>query len=312
MLLKTISVCICGLLWAPLADAVIIAAADGSQNTTAPAGGQGWDYVGRVTSVGGATASATYLSNNWFITAYHVKQADNPTGVQLGGSSHSILPGSWTRITNNGGGGTDLVMFRVEGNIPLLGLKPSMSEAPTGASLTLIGNGRDRDGGLTYWDASWAETVLPDTYSGFRWASGSTKRWGTNEKAIPTIPDYFDNTDAYFTTFDESGGANEAQGATYDSGGGVFYDNGAEWELSGIMIGIDVYPGQPGDVSAYGNSTFIADISAYADQIQNIASVPEPAVIGYLSVVPILYLLYYRIRRKKAEIAWEKKWGFRD
>jgi len=38
--------------------AVILAGGDGTQNTTAPSGGQGWDYVGRITSANGAPSAS--------------------------------------------------------------------------------------------------------------------------------------------------------------------------------------------------------------------------------------------------------------
>ena len=57
------------------AQAVIVGGGDGTQNTTAPVGGQGWDYVGQIMSPSNSAPSgATYIDNNWFITAYHINQ----------------------------------------------------------------------------------------------------------------------------------------------------------------------------------------------------------------------------------------------
>jgi len=53
--------------------AVIVAGGDGTQNATVPPGGRGWSRVGRIVSSNGAPSSVTYVSNNWFVTAHHVK-----------------------------------------------------------------------------------------------------------------------------------------------------------------------------------------------------------------------------------------------
>ncbi|QBG48260.1 hypothetical protein EGM51_12975 [Verrucomicrobia bacterium S94] len=98
------------------AGAVIVAGGDGAQNTNAPAGGQGWDYVGRIDH-SSKYSGVTYVSNNWFITAYHIKSLDDPTGVLLGDNRYAIDPNSWTRLTNSVGDEADLIMFRVVGGL---------------------------------------------------------------------------------------------------------------------------------------------------------------------------------------------------
>ena len=278
-------------LWCGIgAEAVIVASGDGTQNTTAPTGGQGWDYVGRITSANGAPSSVTYISNNWFITAYHVQALDNPTGVLLGGSAYSIDAGSWTRLQNSVGGDADLAMFRVTGGtVGLSGLTVRSSATANGSGLTMIGNGRNRETAETFWNSSWDEVTPPPpaTYSGYKWAAGSTKRWGTNTKDANAglVDDGFGTTDMFYSDFDDIGG-NEAQGATYDSGGGVFYDTGSEWELAGIMITAAGYSSQPDSTAVYGNRTYIADIENYADQINTTAAIPEPSVMVLAVLAP--------------------------
>ncbi len=270
------------------AHAVIVAGGDGTQNTTMPTGGQGWDYVGKIDHIS-ANSSVTYIDNNWFITAYHVKHFDNPTGALLGGSSYSIDGGSWTRITNSVGTDTDLAMFRVTSEVGLSGVIVSSSPA-NGTALTMIGNGRNRAIDQAFWNVSagtWAENGSPTNASGYHWATGSTKRWGNNAKEADAglVDDGFGVTDMFYTDFDAVVG--EAQGATYDSGGGVFVDGGSEWELAGVMIAVTGGTGQPANTSVFGNRTYMADLSTYSGQITDIAAIPEPSVLVLGSIASI-------------------------
>lgn len=273
-------VAVAGLACFPLTGrAVILAGGDGTQNTNAPTGGQGWDYVGRINK-SGVYSSVTYISNNWFITAYHVKQLDNPTGVILDGSTYSIDPNSWTRLKNSSGGNADLIMFRVVGGtVGLPGLTVRSLPTPDGVSLTMIGNGRNRATSTTTWDVNWNEGGHPTVYTGYKWISGATKRWGTNLKTADAVPEQVDDnhgiTEMYYTTFDNHTGSNEAQGAEYDSGGGVFYNNLGNWELAGIMLALAGYNGQPANTSVYGNETYIADMQYYASQINSTTQIND-------------------------------------
>ena len=276
--------------------AVIIAGGDGSGNTTAPTGGQGWDYVGRIDNAN-AYSSVTYIDNNWFITANHVKVFDNPTGVLFGGSSYSIDPNTWTRLQNSNGDDADLMMFRVTGSVGLSGLTVRSSATANGSFLTMIGNGRNREATETSWNSSWVEGGHPPVYTGYKWASGSTKRWGTNVKDVDAglVDDGFGITDMFYSDFDDIGGS-EAQGATYDSGGGVFYNNGGEWELAGLMLSTSGYSGQPGGTAVYGNRTYMADMQHYADQINTTAAIPEPSTAILLVGIAALFGVAHRIR----------------
>ena len=267
--------------------AVILAGGDGTQNTTAPSGGQGWDYVGRITSANGAPSSVTYIDNNWFITAHHIKELDNPTGVLLGSSSYSIDPNSWTRLTNSTGTDADLEMFRVTSDVGLPALTVASSTPANGSGITMIGNGRNRETSETWWDSDWNETTSTShTYAGYKWATGATKRWGTNNKEANAglKDDGYGETDMFYSDFDA--GTSDAQGATYDSGGGVFYDTGSEWELAGIMLVTTQESGQPASTSVYGNRTYMANISTYSGQIADTVAIPEPSALMLGLLVP--------------------------
>jgi hypothetical protein len=283
------------LLAAGSAPAVIIAGGDGSGNTTGT-GVAGWDYVGKISSANGAPSSVTYLGNSWFITAYHVRQLDNPTGVVLNASSYVIDSSSWTRVTNSTGTGADLVLFKVTGSVDGLSALAIADSTPTnGTALTMIGDGRNRDTSLISWyvdttPATWvwntnfffgADALL----DGYKYASGAAKRWGSNtvDGSVDGVNDGYGITDMFYTDFDAVSG--EAQGATYDSGGGVFTGTASDFELAGIMITVANYNNQPAGTAVFGDATYVADLSAYRDQINQV--IPEPATAMQFALIAI-------------------------
>jgi hypothetical protein len=266
--------------------AVIIAGGDGKGNTNAPTDDPGWANVGRILQAGRGPAGVTYLGSNWFITAAHVWKLDNPTGVLVNASTYTVDTSSWHRITNTispiAGAAADLAMFRVTepvSALPLLTLRATSLD--NGSPVIMIGDGKDRQSTMTFWDSAWNVTSSSSgVYSGFYWsATSGTQRWGSNTTDLHNvfIDDGFGTTVVYRTTFDANGDVNEAQGALYDSGGGVFYKNGTQWELVGLMITADGYSGQPASSSVFGNPTYSADLSYYHDQITTIMAIPEPS-----------------------------------
>lgn len=270
------------------ARAIIISGGDGGGNTNAPVDDPGWDNIGRLQSV---PSSVTYLGSNWFLTAYHVQYYDQPTGVLLHGSTYAVDTSSWQRLSY-AGTNADLAMFRVTTavtGLPTLTLRSSV--LAEGSAVTMIGDGRDRQGDLTCWNSAWQVTnSAAGVYSGYYWAaSAGTKRWGENTTDFSGwVDDGFGSTYAFRTTFDANGGASEAQGAIYDSGGGVFYKNGANWELAGLMLTIDEYAGQPLESAVFGNTTFMADLAPYHDQIVGIMAIPEPSGIFVMGLGALL------------------------
>lgn len=266
------------------AHAVIIAGGDGQGNTNAPADDPGWNYVGQLAN---KASGVTYLGSNWFITAYHIKTLDSPAAVLLNGATYDIDSNSWSRLTNSNGTSADLEMFRVDetvSNMPALSLR--ITTPSFNASVVMIGNGKDRETNASYWTASWQLTnAAAGVYSGFYWSvqslddSGTTKRWGQNNvvQRNISVDDGYGTTTVFSTMFDAAGGTNEALGALYDSGGGVFLKSGSTWQLAGMMITADSLSGQPDFTAVYGNSTYIADLSAYNDQIVSLKAIPEPA-----------------------------------
>jgi hypothetical protein len=76
---------------------------------------------------------------------------------------------------------------------------------------------------------------------GWLWGAGDGRlRWGQN------VVSEVRNEGAYwgellYATFDQSGGANEADLASGDSSGPVFINDGTGWKLAGVAAAVDAY-----------------------------------------------------------------------
>lgn len=289
-------------LWAPLTSrAVIVAGGDGTQNTTSTGAGGGWNYVGGLDSNG---ATGVYLGayggGNWVLTAAHVG-AGNFT---LSGTTYNAVPGSAVQLQNPDHTLTDLVVFRISTAPSAITANLALRTSATPPSnVTMIGYGRDRDATTTTWFIDtgtspfvWSTTATPETdatASGYNWKTTRTKRWGTNEVEGTEEISYIVNGSTVFvnsisTDFDNT--TNQAQAANGDSGGGMFdlNNNGTPanptddfWELSGLMVTVAGFSGQPADTAVFGNLTYGVDISQYRDAI--LAAVPEPGCVGLLA-----------------------------
>ena len=286
------------------AAAVIIHSGDGSGNTTAPPDDPGWDQVGQY-----KTGSAIYVGDRWVLTANHLGNGGTAT---LLGESFNLVAGSEKQLLNPPSSGlttlTDLKLFQIDRDPGLPPLVLGTAPPPVGGLVSMIGRGRNRETDLTYWsiaasgeDRIWTETTGPtqSDAAGYHYASGQTMRWGANRIENDTAFDENDNDPDHnadvtiqfagesfdivslITVFDESGGtAFEAQGATGDSGGAVFYNNGNQWELAGVILAVSNFLDQPGGTAALGNLTMFADVSVYGDQIEAITSVVAPFPIS--------------------------------
>lgn len=282
------------------ARAVIVATGDGTQNATSTGAGAGWDYVG---SVGGASGVylGAYGGDHWVLTAWHV----GPGTFTLGANSYTAVADSSVRLQNADLSFTDLRLFKISVSTPpgLPNLEIVSTSVPNTTALTLIGYGRNRATDLSRWNVTgvdpnyvWTPVGSGGNASGYAWAAGNTKRWGTNTReAASTFNAGFGNVTGYYTDFDAV--ANEAQGSTGDSGGGAFYydTESASWKLAGLMLAIGGYPNQPGSTSVHGNVTYIADLAAYKAAIY--AVIPEPATLALWLGGGTLLLASLRRRR---------------
>jgi MprA protease rhombosortase-interaction domain-containing protein len=276
----------------PAAFAVVVAGTTG--NTTAPVDDPGWLNIGNCNS-----ASAVYLGNRWVLTAFHVNGAAN-FPVVFNGNLFTPVPGTATQLTNNGTPGmsanADLIVFQINGDPGLPPVQLSSTPPIVGDDILMIGNGLNREAARTFWQVTmnaganndtWTETLGAHNVEGFKAGIGSAQRWGTNdaESVSLNINDGIGDNRAFISIFhdDLAGRPNEAQAIVGDSGGGVFHKNGAQWELSGIMLAVGTagnpafFDNPPPDTAAFGQHlTVMADISFYRGQILAL-TVPEPS-----------------------------------
>lgn len=314
---------LCSLVCASKVSAVVIAGGDGTNNTTSPADDFGFANVGMVfNTADGFFNSGVYLGNGWVLCAYHPVR-DNAGGFLFGpvifnqsgsGGTFTVNPATAVRLHNADNSPTDLALFQLEQPFPSLPAVRLAAATPTAGPLMdpavrMAGFSLDRDSGETHWNVTsgpgsnddvWTETAGAGTRQGYKWGvGGQTLRWGDNTLEFNGLPINrtfvvnagFGAVTSIKTDFDTIAG--HAQGAAGDSGGGVFYKNGADWELLGIMHTVDRFDGQPANTAVYGNATYAANIPTYRGQI--LAIIPEPSV-GALAVAGILVLWQSRRR----------------
>jgi hypothetical protein len=117
-------------------------------------------------------------------------------------------------------------------------------------------------------------------------------RWDTNNLAgTASVDGSYGVTQSFYTIFDQNdGGANECQAADHDSGGAVFCKVGNQWELAGMMLGIDK-AGFDIQMADFGGDTASADLSQYSAELA-----PEPATLSLLALGGLAIL-----RRRKPQ-----------
>lgn len=293
------------------ARAVVTAGTTG--NTAPPDADPVWGNVGELNG-----STAIYLGNGYVITAAHVGVGS----VTLGGVSYDPVPGSAVTLNNNGAVGmselTDLRVFRIDGDPGLAPVRISESPLKAGSEVTLIGNGKDRAGAMTYGSVisgQWRQTDEPGNANGFALLNSNSMRWGTNE--IARDPAFVHmgtvSVHTYQTYFDSDGGIFEAQAVLNDSGGGMFYNRDGVWELAGVIVGLSWHSGQPyPGLVAFGNRTITANLSYYRNQLEPLLAevpggggldlpgdprghAPEPAAVVLLSGAALLALKRRRL-----------------
>ena len=271
---------------------VIVAGGDGTGNTAAdgnfPAG---WEYVGIC-----GNGSAVYLGDGWALTAYHVSPK---ASVNFGGLDYAVESSVRLHDPYNPTAVTDLTLMKLVTSPDLPTLNIAATPAAAGDPITMIGAGRNRAASFTWYDTDpdpWSETAedILHTADAYKYADGRTLRWGTNvvTSQVEGMGDY-GYLIGFWATFDDNVGPNEAMAAPGDSGGGVFDASGT---LLGVMTNIRLLEGQPSETVAYGNATFMIDLSNYRDEILAVTGIPEPATLTTLLAASALVAL----RRRRA------------
>ncbi|MBI2826487.1 MAG: Ig-like domain-containing protein, partial [Planctomycetia bacterium] len=264
----------------------IVAGGTGDGNTTAPPDDPGFANVGTRGS-----GTGIYLGNGWVLTANHVSAG----GVLFNDVWYNAVAGTTVQLTNPAGAGwtqyTDLILYRIDASPGLPSLAIGSAPPAVGWNVTMIGHGRDRQPSEAYWTSAWAPSATPSTYDGYIWAATQSIRWGTNTIDTVNVPQGVQtNSELAFTTSFTANTPNEAQGASGDSGGAVFHKNAStgNWELVGVMFAISTYAGQPFGTSVFGNTTYIADLSVYRDQILQTVGAVNHAPAGANGTVTTL------------------------
>jgi hypothetical protein len=204
------------------ASGIVVMDPDEKACQVAPADGAPWNYVARLDTKSGPTASGVYLGNRCVLTANHV--ARDVSVVQLNGTNYAI-DASFKPVTIQG---TDMRVLRIATDpglppLPLISLAESEFEKPC----VMIGWGVGKG------------TAIPN--QGWNWGDDRTrlKRWATN-----TIQKrYFFNPEnrvSYIeTVFESAAGPTTGQLAVGDSGCGLFAKLDGVWKLVGIGSFVD-------------------------------------------------------------------------
>jgi len=206
---------------APAARAIVfVSTGDVLHNTTAPTGDlvdSGWQYLGNWNGVVG-----TQISPNQFITAAHVGGAIGDAFVGSNGQTYTTT----SVATQN-----DLAIWTVTGTLPTFApLYTGSSE--TTLDMVMFGRGLGRGEELRAPSATDANNLR-----GWVWGGSRALRWGVNQfdAALTNFPVV---GSALLADFDRNGGTEEATVASGDSGGANFVRNGGQWQLAGIIYGV--------------------------------------------------------------------------
>ena len=212
---------------------------DPNFNTAAPTGvlaASGWQWVGTWGSFQG-----TPIGPHHFIAARHVGG--------LVGDSFGFNGVSYPTIAFADDAVTDLRIWEINGTFPTWApLYRGSTEI--GSTLMVFGRGLTRGAAVV--------DPFKSLTRGWLWGAGDGRlRWVQNVVAE------IRNEGAYwgellYATFDQSGGASEADLASGDSSGPVFINDGTGWKLAGVAAAVDAYFSVTGNDAGFNASVFDA------------------------------------------------------
>ncbi len=304
---------------------------DGTVNTSPPADDPGFYNVGTTGTASAIYLGSNGLSGYWVLSAKHVTLTattfsfpDPANPSHIDSATYNIVPNSAVVLPNPSGAfqGTtsDLILYRIDPNsssygapnLPTLNIASSAPTAASGnspgATVYAVGNGIDRASSLTYWDNSlptWQPTTSTLAQNaGYSLSGGEKQRWGDNTVSqsgsdliynvgSSQSPVYIH---AFTTTFSSNQALDSEFQVTYgDSGGGVFSKVDGSWMLSGMIDAYNFLSGQPTNTAAFGDTSVMADLSAYRSEIM--AYVPEPATGGMALAAFLTAVAGFAVRR---------------
>jgi hypothetical protein len=241
------------------APGIVVIDSDERACVIAPPDGAPWNYVARLDTKSGPTASGIYLGNRSVLTANHV--ARDISQVQLNGTNYTVDE-TFKPVAIEG---TDMRVLRITTDpglppLPLIGLAESEFEKPC----VMIGWGLGKG------------TAIPG--QGWNWGDEPTrkKRWATNA----TQAKYYFNPENHVsyieTTFALKAGPTTGQLAVGDSGCGLFEKFDGVWKLVGIGSFIDsdnnraLYDKNPATPGHQPEHSYFAPVHRYVLQLKRI------------------------------------------
>ena len=213
--------------------------------------------------------SVIYLGNGWALTARHVGMGE----IFLEGRAYPPDIRSHHTLLNLNGTAADAMVFRLtaDSELPDLPLLPLAREPlQPGEDVLVIGFGRGREKVIEWMDPN--DPHQRQRFA-FAWSRSGRKRWGTNRIVSNHQVLVQKNWRTHAVTFrfdppdSPTATPHEAQAAIGDSGGAVFVKRDGRWLLAGMMTSVSARLRTPKETSAYGDTTYAADVSFYRSEI---------------------------------------------